>query len=218
MDAYRPWFRLYGRPGRYSPVGHVVAHIGPLVVSVVYALTRLSQLTVIQWLTVPAMLLFGSYFVYWFHRFVLHRPRWWARFAYQRHTLEHHRFFDYDHITADERNDLHITLFPWWSGASLAMASYLGTLAFTPWVGPNVPHLVMLMSALYLMLYEFVHTVSHLPSTHPLTRVPVLSFLREHHRLHHDPALMGKHNFNVVIPLFDWWFGALVTRRPDNTE
>jgi sterol desaturase/sphingolipid hydroxylase (fatty acid hydroxylase superfamily) len=199
-------------------VGHVLVHIGPVVASCVYASSRLSHVTLLQWLTVPAMLLFGSYFVYWFHRFVLHRPTRWAYFGYKRHTLEHHRFYDYDHITADERDDLHITLFPWWSGGSLSLTLLLGSLAFTPLVGPNVPHLVMFMSALYLILYEFVHSVSHQPDSNPLTRLPVLSFLREHHRLHHDPALMGKYNFNVVIPLFDWWFGALVTRRPDKTE
>lgn len=213
VEAYRPWFRAHGRPGWYSPGLHVLVHIGPLVASCVYAAGRLSQVTLWQWLMVPAMLLFSSYFVYWFHRSVLHRPHRWAYFAYKRHTLEHHRFFDYDHITADERADLHIMFFPWWSGGFLAMTLYALTLGLTPWLGPNVPHLVMFMGALYLLLYELVHTVSHLPDGNPLTRLPVLSFLREHHRLHHDPALMGKHNFNVVIPLFDWWLGALVTSR-----
>jgi hypothetical protein len=192
----------------------VSVHIGPLLMTSGYAATRVLQVSALQWVTVPAMLLFSSYFVYWFHRFVLHRPTRWAYFAYERHTLEHHRFYDYEHITADERADLHITLFPWWSGAVLTAIVHGIALGLTPLVGPNVPHLVMFMAAFYLMLYEFVHTVSHLPDGHPLARAPVLRFLREHHRLHHDPALMGKYNFNVVIPLFDWWFSALVLRRP----
>jgi hypothetical protein len=29
------------------------------------------------------------------------------------------------------------------------------------------------------------------------------------------PALMGKHNFNIVIPLFDWMFGALLQHGPE---
>jgi len=166
------------------------------------------------------MLLFGSAFVYWFHRFVLHRsvlrhPGSRPSFAYERHTLQHHRFFDYDHITADELKDLHIMLFPWWSGFALSATMLLASLALTPLIGSNVAHLIMFMSTGYLLLYEAVHTISHLPDDNVLTRLPVLSFLREHHRLHHEPALMGKHNFNVVIPLFDWLFGALLLRRPE---
>jgi hypothetical protein len=213
VELYRPWFRTYARHGWYSPVGHLIVHLGPLVLSCAYAGSRLSHVTVFEWLTVPAMLLFGSWFVYWFHREVLHRPRPWAKFAYKRHTLEHHRFFDYEHITNDSFDDLKITLFPWWAGGSLAILAYGISFALTPLLGANAAHLVMFMSTFYMALYESVHTVSHLPDGHFLTRLPVLSFLREHHRLHHDPALMGKYNFNIVIPLFDWWCGALVRTR-----
>lgn len=215
VEAYRPWFREHVRPQRYSPVGHVLVHIGPPVASCSYAASRLDHVSALHWLTVPAMLLLGSAFVYWFHRFVLHRPTRRSSFAYERHTLQHHRFFDYDHITADEPKDLHIMLFPWWSGLALSVLTLLLSLALTPLIGPNVAHLIMFMATFYLLLYEAVHTVSHLPDDNLLTRLPVLSFLREHHRLHHEPALMGKHNFNVVLPLFDWWLGALLLRRPD---
>lgn len=215
VDAYRPWFREHVRPRSYSPVAHVMVHIGPAIACCVYAASRLEQVSLVEWLLVPTMLIFGSAFVYWFHRFVLHRPTGGSYFAYERHTLQHHRFFDYGHITADERDDLYIMLFPWWSGLTLSAVALLLSLALKPLVGTNVAHLVAFMATLYLLLYEAVHTVSHLPDEHVLTRLPVLSFLREHHRIHHDPALMGKHNFNVVIPLFDWLFGALLLRRPD---
>jgi hypothetical protein len=215
VAAYRPWFREHVRPAGYSPLAHVLIHVGPPVASCCYAASRLDHATPLQWLTVPLMLLFGSAFVYWFHRFVLHRPTRGSSFAYQRHTLQHHRFFDYDHITADEVKDLHIMLFPWWSGLALSATMLLASLALSPLIGSNVAHLIMLMSTGYLLLYETVHTISHLPDQNVLTRLPVLSFLREHHRLHHEPALMGKHNFNIVIPLFDWLFGALLLRRPE---
>lgn len=179
-----------------------------------YAVRQLADVTWREWLTVPVMLLLSSYFVYWFHRFVLHRPQRWAHFAYERHTLQHHRFFDYEHITPDDPSDRYVTLFPWWSGLVLCVLALLVSFGLTPVLGPNVAHLVLLMMPGYLTLYEGVHSVSHLPEGHVLTRMPVLSFLREHHRIHHDPALMGKYNFNVVIPLFDWLFGALLLRRP----
>lgn len=38
--------------------------------------------------------------------------------------------------------------------------------------------------------------------------LPWLRRLREHHRMHHVPALMAHHNFNVALPLFDWLCGT----------
>jgi hypothetical protein len=156
----------------------------------------------------------GSAFVYWFHRYVLHRRTRWFYFAYQKHTLQHHRFFDYEHITRDERDDLHAMLFPWWSAPPLCLLSYLVSVLLSPVLGPHVALLSMFMMNAYFGLYELVHSVNHLPDGHWLARMPLLSYLREHHRLHHDPRLMGKHNFNIVFPLFDHLMGAARTRRP----
>lgn len=214
VEAYRPWFRQHVRPANYAPRLHVLLHLGPLLVAIGWAASRLQNVPWMEWLVVPTLLIASSYFVYWFHRFVLHRPKRWAYFAYVRHTLQHHRFYDYEHITPDEPEDLYVTLFPWWSGVVLCFVAFGLSLGLTPLLGSNVAHLTMLMMPLYLLLYELVHSMCHLPDENPVTRWPVLSFLREHHRIHHDPRLMANHNFNIVIPLFDLVFGALLTKRP----
>ncbi len=206
------------RPRPYFPTGHVAVHASSVIAGCAFAAGRLVHVTLLEAITVPVWLFLGSAFVYWFHRYVLHRPTRLFYFAYEKHTLQHHRFFDYEHITRDERDDLHAMLFPWWSGLPLLALSYGVSLGLTPVLGENVALLSMFMMNGYFGLYELVHTVSHLPDEHVLARLPVLSFLREHHRLHHEPALMGKHNFNVVIPLFDWWFGALIRQRPKQTR
>jgi hypothetical protein len=218
VTAYRPWFRTHVRPRVYFPMAHLVVHLGPLIATCIYAATQLKDVSALAWLTVPAWLLVGSAFVYWFHRHVLHRPTRLFYFAYKRHTLQHHRFFDYEHITPDEPKDLYNVLFPWWTGTFLCGLSYVICRAITPQLGPNVAYLTMFTMCMYLALYEFIHSVSHLSERNFLVRMPVLSFLREHHRIHHDPALMGKYNFNVVIPLFDWLFGALLLKRPTTTS
>jgi sterol desaturase/sphingolipid hydroxylase (fatty acid hydroxylase superfamily) len=41
-----------------------------------------------------------------------------------------------------------------------------------------------------------------------LLSIPGARAAREHHRLHHDKALMGRYNFNVVFPLWDWICGT----------
>lgn len=212
---YRPWYRQHVRPNPYFRRAHLIVHGTPVIASCAYAASRLADVKTLEWLAVPVWLLLGSGFVYWFHRHVLHRPTRFFWFAYEKHTLQHHRFYDYEHITRDEPDDLHITLFPFWAASVLAVLSYLTSLALAPLVGENLAHLSMFMMNAYFALYELAHTTSHLPDGHLLTRLPVLRFLREHHRLHHDPALMGRYNFNVVIPLFDWLLGAMVRTRPE---
>ncbi len=213
VPAYRAWYRQNVRPKPYFRWMHAGVHQVAVIGAVGYALAQVHDLRPLQWLAVAAGPVYGSLFVYWFHRHILHRRVPGFDFAYRKHTLQHHRFFTHEYLTRDEPDDLHAMLFPWWSGIPLVALSYGTARALLPAVGANVAYLTMSVMVGYFGLYEFVHTVNHLPDGHPLTRVPVLAFLREHHRLHHDPSLMGKYNFNVVFPLFDWVFGALITKR-----
>ncbi|MCG8554820.1 MAG: sterol desaturase family protein [Proteobacteria bacterium] len=206
--AYRKYYREHVRPRLYSPARHAVVHLGSALAGCAWAGTRLANVSLSEWLLVPAGLVVSSLFVHWFHRHVLHRPRFLLRRAYELHTLQHHRFFDYEHLAPDEREDLHIVLFPWFAGPALLLATVLLSHLLAPFIGSNHVYLLMLVANGYLLAYEAVHSVDHLPDNHVLLRAPMLAFLREHHRLHHDPALMGSHNFNVVLPLFDWTFGT----------
>ncbi|HEX7477731.1 MAG TPA: sterol desaturase family protein [Polyangiales bacterium] len=218
VTAYRAFYRQHVRPRLYFPGGHVALHALTVLGGGGFALAHVHEVRAWQWLAVAAGPLYGSLFVYWFHRRVLHRSVAGMRFAYRKHTLQHHRFFSYEHLVPDEQSDLHAMLFPWWTGAPLLALSYGVALGLAPLLGANVAYLTMLMMVGYFGLYELVHTVSHLPDGHWLTRLPVLSALRHHHRLHHDPRLMGRHNFNVVLPVFDWLFGALITQPPPLRE
>lgn len=213
--AYRRFFRSYRQPPNYRPRLHLVTHLGPLVAAAAWAGTRLRSPSAMQWLVVPGAVTLASLFVYWFHRHVLHRPRRFAAYAYRNHTLQHHRFYDYEHITPDSIADLYVTLFPWFAGPGLAGLTLTLAWLLTPLLGNNVAYLLVLVSNGYMLAYEATHTIAHLPDAHPLLRLPILPFLREHHRLHHDPALMGKYNFNIVLPLFDWLNGAFVRVRPE---
>lgn len=213
VDAYRAYYRRYRQPRLYAPRLHLLVHLGPVALCAWWALSQLVNVHAIQLLIIPAGLVGASYFVFWFHRDVLHRRRRWDSYAYRHHTLEHHRFFDFDHIVPDGLDDLHITLFPWFTGAGLALIAWAQALLLGPLIGHNVAHLITAIACIYMITYEAVHTIAHLPKTHILARVPGLRFLREHHRLHHDPAMMGKYNFNIVIPLFDWISGTLIRDR-----
>lgn len=215
VEHFRPWYRSYVRPRPYLPYGHLLVVALAVLVACSFALSQLREVHAVELLAIPVWLVISSAFVYWFHKHVLHRPTRFFYFAYRKHTLEHHRFFDYDHITRDEFDDLHAMLFPYWTAPLLCALSYGVSLLLVPLLGSNTAHLSMFMMNAYFAAYEIVHTIDHLPDDHFLAKAPVLRYLREHHRLHHDPALMGKYNFNIVIPLFDPLFSAFTrTRRP----
>jgi Fatty acid hydroxylase len=194
-----------------TPTHHVAVHVISVIADAALALSRVHAVRPLEWLTLPVAMAAGSLFVYSFHRFVLHVPRQWSRLGYVKHGLYHHRFFTHERFGRDERADLHAVLFPWPSGAVVLGGAYLLARGLSPLLGGNVAYLTMLVGVLYFKLYELVHACFHLPDGHWLTRAPGLAPLREHHRLHHDPALSARYNFNVVLPLFDPVFGTMAT-------
>jgi len=208
LERFRDFYRLRLRPRPYFPLGHVATHTASVIAGAAFALSRVHAVRPLEWLTVPVGMVAGSLFVYGFHRFVLHVPRRWSRFGYVKHALYHHRFFTPQRFGVDESGDLHVVLFPWPSGVVVLGAAYLLARGLSPVFGGNVAYLTMFVGVLYFGLYEFVHASFHARGGRWLTRVPGLAPLREHHRIHHDPALAAGGNFNVVLLLFDRVFGT----------
>ena len=62
---------------------------------------------------------------------------------------------------------------------------------------------------LYFLNYEWFHLIYHLPPHWPLGRLKWIKGLREHHRVHHDKALMSRYNFNITFPIADRVFGRI---------
>lgn len=212
--AYRARYRAERIPSWYRGPWHVAFTALCVLGPAAYCLASLRDVEPLEWLTVPAMLVFGSFFVWAFHKHVLHRPVPGLRSAYVIHTLHHHRFFTFEHNEPEGTRDFHIMLFPMAFGPGLAVVSYLLGRHLVSGISPNVGLLFTTMSVLYFGLYELVHFSSHLPGDATVLRLPFLRRLRAHHQLHHDPRLMGKYNFNVVLPLFDWLLGTRVRERP----
>ena len=213
-DAYRAKFRQDCIPDWYRGELHVAWTAGWVLGPMGYCISQLRRPSPLELLTVPLMLVFGSLFVWTFHKHVLHRPVPGLRRAYEIHTLQHHRFYTFDHNEPHSARDFFITLFPLGFAPGLAFTTLLlGHFALSA-ISPNVGLLFTTMSVAYFGLYELVHFASHLPASAPVLRLPFLARLRAHHRLHHDPRLMGTKNFNVVLPLFDALFGTLERSRP----
>lgn len=149
---------------------------------------------------------YGSYFEWFFHRFLFHSPKLVYR-TFKAHTLVHHQIYKADHTyyTHDEHPEK--VAMDWW--ALLAMIAF--HLPFF-WLIQKVTGIPSLWGgvaavAVYYGLYESLHWVMHVPAACSfLRRFRVFRFLEEHHRIHHKYMLS---NLNVILPLADYTLGTL---------
>jgi hypothetical protein len=152
------------------------------------------------------MLLFGNWAEWAGHRYLLHRPTRLLKAAYRRHCAVHHQFFTHVTLEYEGQRQWRALLFPPFAPvlfivAALPVALALGIL----WI-PNAGYIVMATMAGYYLMYEGLHTLSHLPRSRWLDYVPLVNTVRRMHVTHHDPQFMGERNFNLTFPICDALF------------
>lgn len=201
-------------PRWYSAGVHFLGTTGASLPLVGYGVYRLIGVnpdgSLIEWIFwVLVFLLIASAVEYSAHRWILHRRRPGLEHAFVEHTLRHHRWFDAGDLEARSGRDYHQILFPVWGvvliqyGLNLPLCLVLSGLA-GGWIGA----LGLCVGSGFFFLYESVHAICHFPETHPVFKLGIFRALREHHRRHHDPALMGRRNFNIVVPVWDFLLGT----------
>jgi hypothetical protein len=189
-------------------------HLGVITAGVAVGIavlaSRLEHVGAIELLALPGGYVFANVVEYVVHRWLMHVPRGALRRMYKRHTGQHHRFFTDRAMTTDSGRDFAIILFP-----PFVVVFFLGLIA-TPvaavltWlVGLDAGLLFGIVALSYFLFYEWMHLASHLPPDGLLGRLPGVRFVREHHRVHHDPRRMRHYNFNITVPLTDWMLGTL---------
>jgi hypothetical protein len=67
-------------------------------------------------------------------------------------------------------------------------------------------------TAMHHRIYELCHLAYHLPRDGIVGRRWLVGVLREHHALHHDPRLMQRWTFNVIVPFADWVLRSIAPR------
>ena len=202
-QAFRARYRAGIAPG-YSGVRHavIVFAFGFFGIGVCAARVTTWDRSV-AWAIVAGLLTMnvGHYAV---HRWLGHRKTRIGKLFYKRHSGDHHTFFTDGAYTIDSSRDLRVVLFPVYLLFGIALVIvplFVGTLSlFCP---PAVAWAFGSAVLIGYVWYEFVHLVDHLPDTVALTRFPVLHFLREHHRRHHNHALQHTKNMNITLPLTD---------------
>ncbi len=212
-------FREEIRATRYRP--HYVgwAHFAFTSVAslsvIALAISQLSAVTPLEWLTVPFSFLVANATEYFGHKGPMHRLRPRLRLIFRRHTQEHHHFFTSDCMAYESTRDFRMVLFP-----PVMLFFFLGVIA-TPVAGlffllfsRNAGWLFVATGIGYYLCYEWLHFCYHLPETSWVGRLPFMAALRRHHTFHHDLALMGKWNFNITFPICDRLFGTTYERPP----
>jgi hypothetical protein len=136
---------------------------------------------------------------WWIHRHLMHH-RVWA--FYDRHTPEHHAAYTSDDMAIQSPREFPLVLIPGYAVVIL----FVGTLPILG-VGVlagqrNLGLLLYAASVAYVLAYEWLHLLCHLPAR-VVGDGRLVTALRRHHALHHSPRFMQQWNFNVTVPLWD---------------
>ncbi|MGH7813901.1 MAG: sterol desaturase family protein [Candidatus Binataceae bacterium] len=186
---------------------HALALAAISVAVIAVSISQLHRVAAWQWLCFGGFLIFTNFAEYWLHRIPFHNPLI-PDFTYYAHTVGHHGFFSYKRMQVDEMNDLRFVMFEVWVELLTIGTAALISLPIYFYAGHNLAWLYMLAVMSYYSIYEATHALSHLPEDNPVGAMRLVKALGYHHRVHHDPRLMRKYNFNFAIPLFDWMFGT----------
>ena len=203
--AFRAEYRA-AVPRWYLGAAHFAATSLGSLAAIALCLRGVHAARPLEWLTVPLTFLFANFVEYRGHKGPMHRPLPLLGLVFQRHTLQHHRFFTSDAMECEGPRDFRIMLFPvllifFFLGLHLVPLAFVLSWAF----GPNVWRLCVATGIGYFLTYEWLHFAYHVPGA---DRVPILRALRRHHLAHHDPAKMGRWNFNITFPICDAIFGT----------
>lgn len=208
-ETYRENFRKETIPKNYSGWLHLCINALALLTPIIYGLLQITDAR-LEWLIFPLTIIFGNFTVFWLHKYPLHRPTKWLPYAYNVHTKNHHRFFTHDHFLFESTRDWYILFFPPIVVLGFALIFLpLGFFAVKELINKEAAHIFVISSATYFLLYEVLHFISHLREDNFLLKFRPFKFMWNHHRIHHNPKVMGKYNFNIVYPLADYIFKTI---------
>lgn len=209
IETYRQRYRREHVSGRYSGSLHLGFTVSVCAVTIVWCLSGLQNVTAPEWLTVPVTFLYANLVEYLGHRGPMHHPVRGLRLIFDRHTRQHHRFFDEDAMAFDSPRDYKAVLFPpvlilFYLAGFAAPAGFLIAWLFSF----NAALLFVATAVGYFLNYEVLHFAYHAPRDSRLARLRLIKRLRTLHTLHHRTGLMQRYNFNITYPICDRLFGT----------
>ena len=208
IDARRDRLAPAIPPG-YHPVWYFGASNLVAAVGIVAALAQLHEVGAWEWLIVPAAFLAANWVEYRVHKGPMHHPRPPWQILFERHTRQHHVYFDDTHMSARRDREYYWVFFPWWAVGLVVITAALFALPLELLVSRNAGLLFFAVGIAYYLLYEWLHLSYHLHPQSAIGRMGMVRRLRRLHTTHHQTALMTQHNFNITFPICDWLSGTL---------
>ena len=170
-----------------------------------------------QYIMVPTILILGNLTEYIAHRYPLHNSMKYLSKVYHNHTLIHHFLFSDKSMEFENVNDYKMALLSPILISLLVLGLILPVSSLVYFLtGLNGGLIFAGTSLIYLGAYEIFHFIYHIPENNVINHLPLISFMRRHHTLHHNQAKMQTTNFNIIFPLFDILFNTLESSRHSN--
>jgi hypothetical protein len=195
------WYR-----GEYHLGFTLLVSVGTLA----FCAGRIEDATVWEWLLAVPIFLFGNWCEWAGHRYVLHRRVKGLEMVYKRHAGVHHQFFTDHDLTYKGHKHWRALLFPPFAPIAFLLAALPFALILGALWSANAGYVVMLTMSAYYLMYEGLHTLSHLADDrHPyLKYIPLVNTVRRMHVTHHALGFMQTRNFNLTFPICDALFGT----------
>jgi sterol desaturase/sphingolipid hydroxylase (fatty acid hydroxylase superfamily) len=210
--SYRQQYRD-STPSWYRGEYHLAFTLGFTVGVIVYCASRLDNPTAWEWLMVVPMFFFGNYIEWAGHRYLLHRPVKGLQMIYKRHVGTHHRFFTHEDLSFQDHRDWRALLFPPFAPVLFVLTAVPVALVVALLWSANAGYITVITMAGYYLMYEGLHTLSHIENSRFLDKLPLVNTVRRMHIIHHHPALMQSRNFNLTFPICDALFGTSDLKR-----
>jgi sterol desaturase/sphingolipid hydroxylase (fatty acid hydroxylase superfamily) len=125
----------------------------------------------------------------------------------------HHKFFTHDDLSYDGHKDWRALLFPPFAPVMFVLSALPVALIIGNLWSANAGYITIIAMAGYYLMYEGLHTLSHVENSPFLDRLPLVNTVRRMHITHHHPALMQERNFNLTFPICDALFGTSDLKR-----
>jgi hypothetical protein len=197
-------------PPRYRGEIHLLTTLVITGGTIAFCAFQLRAPTLWEWMLLVPIVLLGNWVEWAAHRYILHRPVKGLEAVYKRHCTVHHQFFTHHDLSYKGHKEWRALLFPPLASLAFLLAA-LPFAALAGWlISANAGFIVMLTMASYYLLYEGLHTLSHLEDKdYPwLRRVPLINTVRRMHTKHHVLGFMQTRNFNLTFPICDALFGT----------
>ncbi|MGH6609602.1 MAG: sterol desaturase family protein [Burkholderiaceae bacterium] len=206
-NAFREEYRAE-TPSWYRGEMHLAFTLAFTAGVIWYCAAHIANASWIEWVfVVVPMLLFGNWAEWAGHRYMLHNPKSLLKMAYKRHVTVHHQFFSHKTLNYKGQRDWRALLFPPFAPVLFVFAALPPALLLGWLWSANAGYIAMVTMAAYYLMYEGLHTLSHLK--HPLLdRLPLINTVRRMHVLHHNFDFMHTNNFNLTFPICDALFGT----------